>query len=235
MTPAPLAAPHHRRAYDHRLREHVCRTGARALGHRLQIPRSTISSWNRRGLRTVVSHEVFDQDRQRLLSTVEKLERRARILAATVRLLLALLRASGFRLLGERLPQGATKASILRAVTSAHSALPLALILRILGMPPSRYYARRRRCGGLRRRWRPAPGHRRSRDCPGHRRVLRATHDQQLLPQPTDFGLLPVHAGAVLPVRVNDHLLWSNRVRDHLLVPGLRLLPVPTQHLRVRS
>ena len=144
MTPAPLAAPHHRRAYDHRLREHVCRTGARALGHRLQVPRSTISSWKRRGLRAVVSHEVFDQDRQKLLSTVEKLERRARILAATVRLLLALLRASGFRLVGERLPQGATKASILRAVTSAQSALPLALILRILGMQPSRYHAWRR-------------------------------------------------------------------------------------------
>ena len=144
MTPAPLAAPHHRRTYDHRLREHVCRTGARALGHRLHVPRSTISSWKRRGLRAVVSHEVFDQDRQKLLSTVEKLERRARILAATVRLLLALLRASGFRLVGERLPKGATKASILRAITSAESALPLALILRILGMPPSRYHAWRR-------------------------------------------------------------------------------------------
>jgi hypothetical protein len=70
-----------------------------------------------------VSHEVFDQDRRQLLRTVEKLERRARILAATVRLLLALLRASGFRLGGERLPQGAAKANILRAITSA---LPIA-------------------------------------------------------------------------------------------------------------
>src|SRR5437764_9572232 len=139
MTPAPLAAPHHRRAYDHRLRDHVCRTGARALGHRLHVPRSTISSWKRRGLRAVVSHELFDHDRQQLLSNVEKLEKRARILAATVRLLLALLRVSGFRLVGERLSQGATKASILRAVSSAQSALSLALILRILRMQPSRY------------------------------------------------------------------------------------------------
>jgi hypothetical protein len=124
MTPAPLAAPHQRRAYDHRLRDHVCRTGARALGHRLHVPRSTISSWKRRGLRAVVSHEVFDQDRQKLLSTVEKLERRARILAATVRLLLALLRASGFRLVGQRLPQGETKASILRAVSAPRAPSP---------------------------------------------------------------------------------------------------------------
>ena len=120
------------------------RSGARALGHRLHVPRSTISSWKRRGLRAVVTDEVLDHDREKLLSTVEKLERRARILAATVRLLLALLRASGFRLVGERLPQGAAKASILRAITSAQSALPLALILRILGMPPSRYHAWRR-------------------------------------------------------------------------------------------
>jgi hypothetical protein len=95
-------------------------------------------------LRAVVSDEAFDQDRQKLLSTVETFEKRARILAATVRLLLPLLRASGFRFVGERLPQCATKASILRAVTSAHSALPLALILRILGMQPSRYHAWRR-------------------------------------------------------------------------------------------
>jgi hypothetical protein len=51
------------------------------------------------------------------------------------------LRASGFRLVGERLPDGATKASILRAITSAEIALPLKLVLRIIGLPPSRYHA----------------------------------------------------------------------------------------------
>src|ERR1022692_473919 len=115
MTPALRAVPQHRRAYDHRLREHVCRTGARALGRELHVPRSTISSWKRRGPRSVVTLEAFGHDRQQLLTTIEKLEKRARILAATVRLLLALLRASGFRLTGERLPEGETKASILRA------------------------------------------------------------------------------------------------------------------------
>jgi hypothetical protein len=66
------AAPQHRRAYDHRLRERVCQTDARGLGHRLHIPRSTISSWKRRRLRAVVSHEALDQDRQQLLATIEK-------------------------------------------------------------------------------------------------------------------------------------------------------------------
>jgi len=144
MTPALPAARQYRRAYDHRLREHVHRTGARSLGHGLHVPRSTISSWKRRGPRSVVSLEAFGQDREQLLSTIHKLETRARILAATVRLLLALLRASGFRLASQRLPEGGTKASILRAITSALPALPLNLVLRIVGLPPSRCHAWRR-------------------------------------------------------------------------------------------
>jgi hypothetical protein len=122
----------------------VCRTGTRALGQGLHVPRSTVSTWKRRGLRSVVTIEPFQQDRQQLLCTIEKLKTRVQILAAAFRLLLALLRASEFRLAGERLPEGETKASILRAITSAEIALPLALVLRILGMPPSRYHAWRR-------------------------------------------------------------------------------------------
>jgi len=143
MTPSLAAAPQ-RRAYDHRLREHVCRTGSHALNRRLEIPRSTIATWKRRGLRPVVSVEWFEADRHQLLRTIETLEKRAQILAATVRLLLALVRASGFRLAHQRLPEGAAKASILRAIASATNALPLAVILRILGLPVSRYHAWRR-------------------------------------------------------------------------------------------
>ena len=47
MTPSLAAAPQ-RRAYDHRLREQVCRTGFPALSRRLEIPRSTIATWKRR-------------------------------------------------------------------------------------------------------------------------------------------------------------------------------------------
>ena len=144
MTPALLAAPQHRRAYDHRLREHVHRTGARSLGHGLHVPRSTISSWKRRGQRSVITLEAFEQDRAQLLASIERFEARTRILAATVRLLLALVRASGFRLAGERLPEGETKASILRAVASAEPALPMRLVLRIIGLPASRYHAWKR-------------------------------------------------------------------------------------------
>jgi hypothetical protein len=87
------------------------------------IPRSTVSTWRRRGSRPVITIEPIDQDRQQLVDTIAKLDRRVRILAAVVRVLLAMLRASGFTLAGERLPEGAAKAGILRAITSAKAFL----------------------------------------------------------------------------------------------------------------
>jgi transposase InsO family protein len=91
-------------------------------------------------LRSVVTVEEFGQDQQQLLNRLDKVERKARTLAAVVRLLLALLRVSGFRLDGEQLPEGVAKASVLRAISSAKPALPLTMILRILGLPMSRYH-----------------------------------------------------------------------------------------------
>ena len=98
-----------RRAYDHRLRDEVCRNGTLAQHHRLNIPRSTAATWRSRGSRPVVTLEEFDQDRQQLLDTIEKLRRRARVLAAVVRLLFTLLRISGFRFSGSGFLQVTTK------------------------------------------------------------------------------------------------------------------------------
>jgi hypothetical protein len=111
-----------------RLREQVIRSGTRYLPKRVAISRSTVSSWALRGLRPVVSIEPLEQDRQQLLDSLAKLDRRVRVLAAIVRLLLALLRASGFTLAGERFPGGCAKASILRTITTAKALLPLAVI-----------------------------------------------------------------------------------------------------------
>ena len=58
------------------------------------MPRSTVSTWQRRGLRPVVTVEIIDQNRQQPLESIARLDRRARVLAAVVRLLLALLRVS---------------------------------------------------------------------------------------------------------------------------------------------
>ena len=126
MTPAVSEGRHARRTYDHRLREHVVRCGPLAVAKQLHIPRSTVSTWRRRGLRPVVTVAPFDQDTQVALDSNARWEERARVLAAVVRLLLALLRASGFSLDENRLPEGKAKAGLLRAITSADAFLPLA-------------------------------------------------------------------------------------------------------------
>ena len=126
--------------YDHRIREQVVRSGTRCLPEHVTIPRSTVSTWRRRGSRPVVTIEPIDQDRQQVVDTIAKLDRRVRILAAVVRILLAMLRASGFTLAGERLPEGSAKAGILRAITSARPFLPLAVILRVVHLAPGRYH-----------------------------------------------------------------------------------------------
>ena len=144
MTAAILDASRTRRTYDHRLREHVVRCGTIAVAKHIQIPRSTVSTWRRRGLRPVVTTEPFDQEKQNALDSSARWEQRARVLAAVVRLLLALLRASSFSLDGNRLPEGKAKAGILCAITSAEAFLPLVTILRIIGLEPGRYHAWRR-------------------------------------------------------------------------------------------
>ena len=106
-----------RRAYDHRLRDHVCQDRPLAQLRELKIPRSTVASWRSRGPRPVVTIEEFGQDRQQLLDRIEKLKRR------------------------ERLPAGDDKARLLRAIAGAEPALSLMLVLQIVGISPSRYHA----------------------------------------------------------------------------------------------
>jgi hypothetical protein len=144
MTPANSTGPRQRRTYDHRLREHVVRCGAKTMARHVHIPRSTVSTWRRRGVRPVVTIEPTGQDLQQALDSSARWEKRARILAAVVRLLLALLRASGFSLDGLRLPEGKAKAGILRAITSAEPFLPSATTLHIVGLEHGRYRAWRR-------------------------------------------------------------------------------------------
>ena len=140
MLDTPRSTAQTRCAYDHRIREQVVRTGTRCLPKHVTIPRSTVSTWRRRGSRPVVTIEPVEPDRQRLVDTIAELDHQKRILAAVVRVLLALLRASGFTLAGERLPKGAAKAGILRAITSAIPLLPLAVVLRLAHLDPGRYH-----------------------------------------------------------------------------------------------
>jgi hypothetical protein len=65
-------------------------------------------------------------------------------LTALLRLVLALLRSSGFTLTHERLPDERVKIRILRAVNRAREFVPLRALLRFMRLSPSRFHASRR-------------------------------------------------------------------------------------------
>ena len=131
--------------YDHRLRDLVQRTGDLTIATDLGVPRSTARGWLRAAPRVVVTVDVADLTAPELRQEILKLRRRVEKLAALLRLALALVHASSFRLSGERLPDGPAKERILRAVDRARGCLPLRGVLRFLGLSPSRLQAWRQR------------------------------------------------------------------------------------------
>jgi hypothetical protein len=131
--------------YDHRLRDLVQRTGDLSIATALGVPRSTARGWLGAAPTVVVSLEVADLTEPELRQEILKLRRRVEKLAALLRLALALLQTSGFRLSGERLPDGQAKLRILRAVDRAFECIPLRAVLRFLRVSPSRFQAWRRR------------------------------------------------------------------------------------------
>jgi hypothetical protein len=131
--------------YDHRLPDLVQRTGDLSIATDLGVPRSTARGWLGATPRVVVTLDLAALTEPELQQEILKLRRRVEKLAALLRLALALLRASGFTLSGERLPDGLAKRRILRAAERAHESLPLRAVLRFLGLSPSRFQAWRRR------------------------------------------------------------------------------------------
>ena len=144
IRPVPTTARPQQR-YDHRLRHLVQRTGDVTIATRLGVPRSTTRGWLGSAPTMVVCLDVADLGEPELRQELLKLRRRVQKLTALLRLALALLRASGFRLTGHRLPDGRAKRRILRAVDRAHEYLPLRAILRFLHLSPSRFHAWHRR------------------------------------------------------------------------------------------
>jgi hypothetical protein len=108
--------------YDHRLRNLVQRTGDVTVATDLGVPRSTARGWRSAAPTVVVCLDVADLTEPELRQEVVTLRRRFQKLAA-LRLALALVRTSGFRLTGERLPDGRAKMRILRAVHRAHDSM----------------------------------------------------------------------------------------------------------------
>ncbi len=130
--------------YDHRLRDLVHYTGDVTLATDLGVPRSTARGWLGAAPPVVVSLEGAALTEPALRQEILRLRRRVQKLAALLRLVLALLRASRFTLWRERLPRGCDKMRILRAVDRARGCIPLRALLRVLGLSPSRFHAWRR-------------------------------------------------------------------------------------------
>ena len=116
--------------YDHRLRNLVHRTGDVTIATDLGVPRSTARGWLGAAPMVVVGLDVADLTEPELRQEVVKLRRRVQKLTTLLRLALALLRTSGFRFTGARLPDGRAKTRILRAVDRAREYLPLRAVLR---------------------------------------------------------------------------------------------------------
>jgi putative transposase len=131
--------------YDHRLRQFVHRTRDLTVATDLGVPRSTARGWLGAAPTVVVGLDGADLTEPELRQEVLTLRRRVQKLTALLRLVLALLRTSGFRLTEERLPDGRDKVRILRAVDVAREYLPLRAVLRFLRVSPSRFHAWRRR------------------------------------------------------------------------------------------
>ena len=90
----------------------VHRTGDVTVATDLGVPRSTARGWLAAAPTVVVCLDGADLTRPELRQEVLKLRRRVQKLTALLRL--GGVRTSGFRLIGERLPDGRAKIRILR-------------------------------------------------------------------------------------------------------------------------
>ena len=127
--------------YDHRFRDLVRRTRNVTLATDHGVPRSTARGWLRRAPEIIVSLDVAALTEAELRQEILRLRRRVQKLAALLRLVLAVHRASGFTLSRERLPDGRAKRQILRAVDRARACIPLRALLGLLRLSPSRFHA----------------------------------------------------------------------------------------------
>ena len=140
------AASRPQRRYDHRLRDLVRRTGDVTIATDLGVPRSTARGRLAATPTVVISLDVASlTDAAELQQEILKLRQRVEKLAALLRLALALLQISEFRLSSARLPEGEAKLRILRAVNREGECLPLRAVLRFLHLSPSRFQVWRRR------------------------------------------------------------------------------------------
>ena len=132
-----------------RLRELVQSTGNIQHAIHRGVPRSTAHGWLKSPRAEVVTVDATDMDVLRLQQELLTLRKRVAKLIALLRLLIVLLRLSGFSLAGTRIPNGAGKHALMRAIERSTAVLPLHIVLRVLRLSHSRYHSwkREKECG----------------------------------------------------------------------------------------
>ncbi len=136
------------RTYDHRLVQLVQRTGDIDIATRRGVPRSTARGWMRQDRSGVVTDPLLEEAPAALHARIVRLERRVRRLGAMLRVLLALLRILRPDLSRLRVPEGADKRRLLRAIDRARGMRGLQRMLVAIGLSSSRLSAWRRAARG---------------------------------------------------------------------------------------
>ena len=139
-----IATARPQRTYDHRLKNLVYETGDIQVATSQGVPRSTARGWLHLPRKEVVTLDIHESQEQELRHEVMVLRRRICTLLAVLRLVLVLLRVSGFTLARCRLRDGDKKAALLKAIERARAVLPLRAILRVLKLSSKRYHTWKR-------------------------------------------------------------------------------------------
>ena len=137
------------RRYDHRFRELIRTTGDVGLAVQRGVPRSTARGWLAGSASDVVTVDACDMGAVQLRQEVLALRRRIVRLIVLLRVLVVVLKISGYSLNRARVPDGRDKSRLLRAIARSRAVLPLRTVLRVIELSHSRYHSWRRdeECG----------------------------------------------------------------------------------------
>ena len=92
-----------KRSYDHRIKRQIALTRNPHLFPGLNIPVSTTKNWINRGVGDVVSHEIFEIDREKLEQDFVKLQKQVAVLESQLGLLNSVFKIFGFILQYQRI------------------------------------------------------------------------------------------------------------------------------------
>ena len=119
------------KTYDDRLKELVRSTQGITCAVRHGVPRSTARGWLKAPANEVISIDVVQLDAIGLQKEIMRLRARLQKLNALPRVMIAVLKLSGYSLNHERAPDGKQKRHLLRAIERSRPTLPLRSVLRV--------------------------------------------------------------------------------------------------------